>query len=303
MMNLQLTSRGYQGLHYFTYQNMAYFHTLQRCADHMQLELPNDRTRVGWLIDNMKEFPDKDVSAALAAIRLYDEASGMRSDYERAVAFLLTTDPAKKNHRSKPGAATISEVGASGRHNNGGRWTKGTKGTKGVTFKSSKGITGVELCYYKITEFKLLSEAQKNELKAYRNANGNYKGAWSGKYGGNQEPVNNGGKKGRYLNRAQVAVLLREHDSEKEKAVIETEELMNETRREISAMMRQPNQGAAIAGSVARFVKPTEVRAASAANSVDAVDNTVAEASAAAIINKFGSKFAAIGSKSKKNTG
>ena len=51
------------------------------------------------------------------------------------------------------------------------------------------------------------------------------------------------------------------------------------------------------------LVKPTEVRAASAANSVDAVDNTVAEASAAAIINKFGSKFAAIGSKSKKNTG
>ena len=179
----------------------------------MQLELPNDSTRVAWLIDNMKKFPDKDVSSALATIYLDDGEAGMRSDFERAVDFLLRTDPAKKKQRRKRGAATISEVGAPDLHNNGGRWTKGTKGTKGVTFKSSKGITGVELCYYKITEFKLLSEAQKNELKAYRNANGNYKGAWSGKYGGNQETGKYSGSKGRYLNKAQVAALLINHDA------------------------------------------------------------------------------------------
>ena len=103
----------------------------------------------------------------------------MRSDFERAVAFLLPTNPAKKKDGSKRGAATILAVGAPGCHNNGGRWTKGTKGKNGVTFKVSKGSTGVEFRYYKLLEFKLMSEAQQNELKAHKNANGNYKGAWS----------------------------------------------------------------------------------------------------------------------------
>ena len=109
----------------------------------MQLELTNDCTRVERLLDKIREFPDKDVSAALSAIRLDDGAAGMRSNFERAVAFLLQTDPVKKNQRSKHGVATISAVGAPGRHNNGVRRTKVTKGTKGVTFKVSKGSTRV----------------------------------------------------------------------------------------------------------------------------------------------------------------
>ena len=47
----------------------------------------------------MKECPDKDVLADLAAIRLDDGAEGMRSDFERAVAFLLPTDPVQKKSR------------------------------------------------------------------------------------------------------------------------------------------------------------------------------------------------------------
>ena len=78
---------------------------------------------------------------------------------------------------------------------------------------------------------------------------------------------------------------------------------MNVIRGEISAMMRQPNQGAAISGSASRRVKPVAVGEASAANAVDAEDNATAEASAAAIINKSGSKFSAIRSKSKNTTG
>ena len=96
IMNHQFTGQVGQCLHSFIGQQRASFHTLQQYAYHIQLELPNDRTRVGWLIDNMKECPDKDVSAALDAIRMDDGAAGMRSDFERAVAFLLPTDPAKK---------------------------------------------------------------------------------------------------------------------------------------------------------------------------------------------------------------
>ena len=101
----------------------------------------------------------------------------MRNYFERAVDFLLPTDPIKKSQRRKRGDANISSVGSPGRHKNGGKRTKVAKGTKGVTFKVSKGSTGVEFRYYKLSEFKLLSEAQQDELKAYRNANGNYKGA------------------------------------------------------------------------------------------------------------------------------
>ena len=121
----------------------------------MQLELPNDRTRVGWLIDNMKECPDKDVLVDLAAIRLDDGESGTRSDFERAVAFLLPTEPIKKKKINKRRAATISSVGAPGCHNNGGKRTKGAKGAKGVRFKVSKGSTGVEFRSYKLPEFKI----------------------------------------------------------------------------------------------------------------------------------------------------
>ena len=56
-------------------------------------------------------------------------------------------------------------VGALGHHNNCGRRTKVAKETKGVTFKVSKGSTGVELCYYKLPEFNLLTEAQQDKLK------------------------------------------------------------------------------------------------------------------------------------------
>ena len=68
-------------------------------------------------------------------------------------------------------------------------------------------------------------------------------------------------------------------------------------------MMLQPNQGATISGSDARRVRPSAVGAASGANSANALDNAAVEAAAPAIIDKFGSKFSAIRSKSKKTTG
>ena len=87
MMNRKFTGQGNQTLHSFAGQQRASFHSLQRCADHIVLEVPNERTCVGYLLDNSKECPDKDVTAAIAAIRLDNSAGGMRNDFERAVAF------------------------------------------------------------------------------------------------------------------------------------------------------------------------------------------------------------------------
>ena len=96
MMNRKFTGQGNQTIHSFPGQHRASFHSLQRCADHMYLELPNERTRVGYLLDNSKECPDKDVTAAIATIRVDNIVGGMRNDFERAVALLFPTEPVKK---------------------------------------------------------------------------------------------------------------------------------------------------------------------------------------------------------------
>ena len=161
-------------LHAFVAGHRAAFHGLQRAKEHIAVELPNERTRVKYLMDNMKECNDKDVTAALAAIRQDDTMtaganptpSGMRNNFERAVAFLLPTDPVKG--KKKRVAAEISAI-------NGGS-SKETGNEKGgakkkVSFKKNVGETGVELRYHKFREYSKLTNEQKEELNAYHKAN------------------------------------------------------------------------------------------------------------------------------------
>ena len=81
-------------LHGILAKHRASYHTLQRCAEHVAIEIPNERTRVGYLLDNI-DCNDKNVTTALSHIRLDDNVGGMRSDFERAVVFLLPTDPVR----------------------------------------------------------------------------------------------------------------------------------------------------------------------------------------------------------------
>ena len=79
------------------------------------MELPNERMRVGYLIKNI-DCNDKDVTTAVSHIRLDDTTnavgnpSGTRNDFERAVAFLLPTNPVGKKRRGKLQAAQTSSV-------------------------------------------------------------------------------------------------------------------------------------------------------------------------------------------------
>lgn len=200
-------------LHAFLAKHRASYHTLQRCAEHVQVELPNERSRVGYLLDNI-DCPDRDVVTALSHIRMDDGAAGMRSDFERAVAFLLPTDPVKKKRGgNKRNAGHISATTAAG----GGGGKKEGQKTKKTRFKSTFGTTGVEFRFYKTAEFNKLTNEQKDELRAHRKANGNYKGTWSGK----ERTSNNGGA----LSRAQVAAMIKSHDEDKEKESTEKDEM------------------------------------------------------------------------------
>ena len=133
-----LQSRKFTGttnltLEAFLGQHRSSFVTLERCADNVPCQLPDGRTRVQYLLDNI-QVEDSNVKAALSSIRMDDTANGMRNNFELAVAFLLPTDPVeKKRAKSKRPIAEISAALAE----------DSRKQTLG-THKLARGATGVE---------------------------------------------------------------------------------------------------------------------------------------------------------------
>ncbi len=71
MMNMKWMGTTSFLLHDFLTKDRASFNTLQRCTYHVQVEIPNDRNRVGYLIENI-DCNDKDVITAVSRIHLDD---------------------------------------------------------------------------------------------------------------------------------------------------------------------------------------------------------------------------------------
>ena len=254
-------------LHAFLAKHRASYHTLQRCADHVQIELPNERTRVGYLLENI-DCSDKDVTTALSHIRLDDSVTGMRSDFERSVAFLLPTDPVKKKRGAKRDAGRISSTTAASPGDGGGK----EKGKKKARFKSTSGSTGVEFRFYKPAEFQKLTREQKDELREHRKSNGNYKGTWTGK------ERTGGGGGGKPFGHAQVAAMIKANETEKDKETTERESmkasLVEEFKSIISSLAAPPEKRLQRAG-------------AKVASATVADDKDVAERCASALLEKF----------------
>ena len=265
MSNSRWTGTTAFSLHAFLAKHRASFHTLQRCAEHVQIELPNERSRVGYLLENI-DCSDKDVTTALSHIRLDDSVGGMRSDFERSVAFLLPTDPVKKKRGgNKRNAGQISSTTAANSNDDNGK-----KGKKKTRFKSTCGETGVEFRFYKPAEFNKLTREQKDELRDHRKANGNYKGTWTGK--------ERTGGANKYFGRAQVAAMIKANESEKEKAdEMETMKasLLDEFKSIISSQMAEPSE---------KRLQRAGAKVASAAYNAE---NGVAERCASALMEKF----------------
>ena len=231
MTNSRWTGTTAFSLHAFLAKHRASFHTLQRCAEHVQIELPNERSRVGYLLDNI-DCSDRDVATALSHIRLDDAVGGMRSDFERSVAFLLPTDPVKKKRGgNKRNAGQISGTTATNANDDESKKKKKTR------FKTTCGETGVEFRFYKPAEFGKLSREQKDELRDHRKANGNYKGTWTGK--------ERTGGAGKPFGRAQVAAMIKANETEKDKAherEAMKESLMDEFKSIISSQIAEPSE-------------------------------------------------------------
>ena len=84
-MNKQWSGTTHQTLKAHIDRHQSAFVSLSETSDYVSHQLPNERTRVGYLIDSITST-DVNVVAALASIRMDD--TGRREDFEEASIFL-----------------------------------------------------------------------------------------------------------------------------------------------------------------------------------------------------------------------
>lgn len=131
----------------FISQHRSKFQQLQEAATHVEFQVPNEHTRVTYLIDSITNS-DAALQAAIANIR--QNANESRDDFEKASAILLPVDPYSRNAANKK---TISfQISALGAADKFGRGQE----------------TGVDLRWYKASEYANLKDEQKKELQAWQ---------------------------------------------------------------------------------------------------------------------------------------
>jgi hypothetical protein len=275
-------------LHQFLAKHRSSFNSLQRCADHVAVELPNERTRVGYLLDNI-DSNDKDVTAALSHIRLDDTTDpvtgnpiGMRNDFEGAVAFLLPHDPVKKKRGGKRPSAQISAAALN----------KAGDGKKSVKFKPTYGKTGVELRYYKLKEWKQLTKEQQLEVQEHRKKNGDY--PTPNKDSKDKKPNS------KALTKAQVAAMIAEAATEKEKEQADRDAFRKGLIPNLKGMVDSQVAALTSAGGVSRkALQRAGANVASATGDAERDQDAAAERCAKSLMSKFN----AMGSKARKMSG
>ena len=127
---------------------------MQRCAEHVPFQLPNERTRVTHLLNNM-QCSDPSLQAAMVLVKADEQ--GRMTDFEGAASYLIPYDP-------------VSKKNAVNRSKSGNKLTADISSTDG---KQSIGKTGVHLRYHTPEEYSQLSKDQKDERYDWRCKTGN----------------------------------------------------------------------------------------------------------------------------------
>ena len=133
--------------------------SMSACAEHVQYQLPNEHSHVGFLIDAI-QCADAGLQAAMASVKMDNGPNGLRNNFERAVSHLLPYDPVAKKRATgiKRGSALISLAEA----HDGPNMTIAANNVK-----PSIGKTGVHLRYHKHHEYKKLMHEQHRELSEW----------------------------------------------------------------------------------------------------------------------------------------
>jgi hypothetical protein len=185
-----LHNRQWKGQTNFTLEKFVSQHrnayvSMQQCSEHVAFQLPNEHTRVGYLLDAI-QTSDAGLQAAIAMIATDDGPNGKRNDFEATAAYLLPYDPVakKRNLAGKRGdrEASISDVSA--------------EVSAGFGSKPGLGKTGVHLRYYTKDEYYKLTNEQKAELKEWRTSKDSKGTGKSAKKKGGKQSDGKDSKKG-----------------------------------------------------------------------------------------------------------
>jgi hypothetical protein len=139
--------------------------TLTECAEHIPVDVQNDRARVTYLMDSLKTV-DPTVLATIAAVR-QDEAD-KRVNFETTFAYLVPVCPVTAKTAKKTGKVAFNASVS-------GTSFKTQGGLGGGNANPRKGSRGVALCYHCHKEFHALNKEQKDELCKWTKANGEKK--------------------------------------------------------------------------------------------------------------------------------
>ena len=132
---------------------------MQASAKYVQYQLPNEHSRVGFLLEAI-QWPDPGLQVAMASIKTDNGLEGMRNNFESSAVNLLPYDSVAKKRSSgyKRFPTQISSL---------------MEVSDATTKKPSIGKTGVHLCYHKNSEYRTLKQAQKDKLSEWRVKNPN----------------------------------------------------------------------------------------------------------------------------------
>jgi hypothetical protein len=143
----------------FIQQHRNAFVSMQAAAEHVPVQLPNEHSRVGYLLDGIL-CSDAGLQAAMASIKTDQAVGGLRNDFEATATILLPYDPVQKkrgdNAGGKRGPAEISDT------------TGEEADISAFGAKTGKGSSGVPLRYHTSAEYELLTKAQTDELREWR---------------------------------------------------------------------------------------------------------------------------------------
>ena len=141
---------------------------MQQYTEHVSYQLPNEHTRVGYLLEGI-QCSDAGLQAAMASVRMDKGVDEMRNDFEKVATHLLPYDPVAKKRatvaQNKRSAAQISSVELVE------ELVKREVSSTTMPKKASIGRTGAHLRYHTPTEYDNLSNEKKDELREWRKQN------------------------------------------------------------------------------------------------------------------------------------
>jgi hypothetical protein len=143
----------------FIAQHQDAFVSMQAAAEHITYQLPNEHSRVGYLLTAI-QCSDAGLQTAMASIKTDQTENGLRHNFELAATHLLPHDPVQKKRTDRPGnkRASVDMSAANGEE----------ASVAALGAKKGIGKTGLHLRYHIVVRSILNSQ----RLKMMSSVNG-----------------------------------------------------------------------------------------------------------------------------------